>query len=165
MNSLWSSIRFRCALKLCFKPAIFATITGSSTLSLRCQDTPRGFAPHGGARAKGTNEYLSPASKTDVRVLVGLDGLEPSTLRLSGVRSNHLSYRPMLAQCCLSPGACRNWMRRRAASGGASRDRTGDLMLAKHALSQLSYGPGDPKTGPYARPVAHCYFGRDVRTP
>ena len=27
-------------------------------------------------------------------------------------------------------------------SGGARRDRTDDLMLAKHALSQLSYGPG-----------------------
>src|SRR5436189_6402727 len=26
-------------------------------------------------------------------------------------------------------------------SGGARRDRTDDLMLAKHALSQLSYGP------------------------
>jgi hypothetical protein len=25
-------------------------------------------------------------------VMVGQDGLEPSTLRLSGVRSNHLSY-------------------------------------------------------------------------
>lgn len=32
-------------------------------------------------------------------------------------------------------------------SGGARRDRTDDLMLAKHALSQLSYGPeenGEP---------------------
>ena len=28
------------------------------------------------------------------------------------------------------------------ATGGARRDRTDDLMLAKHALSQLSYGPG-----------------------
>jgi hypothetical protein len=27
-------------------------------------------------------------------------------------------------------------------AGGASRDRTGDLKLAKLALSQLSYGPG-----------------------
>ena len=27
-------------------------------------------------------------------LLVGLDGLEPSTSRLSGARSNHLSYRP-----------------------------------------------------------------------
>src|SRR5579871_4692927 len=32
-------------------------------------------------------------------------------------------------------------------SGGARRDRTDDLMLAKHALSQLSYGP-KPGTGP-----------------
>ena len=29
--------------------------------------------------------------------LVGLDGLEPSTSRLSGVRSNHLSYRPLFS--------------------------------------------------------------------
>ena len=28
-----------------------------------------------------------------------------------------------------------------AEAGGARRDRTDDLMLAKHALSQLSYGP------------------------
>jgi hypothetical protein len=27
---------------------------------------------------------------------------------------------------------------------GANRDRTGDLLLAKQALSQLSYGPFDP---------------------
>jgi hypothetical protein len=27
-------------------------------------------------------------------------------------------------------------------SGGARRDRTDDLLLAKQALSQLSYGPG-----------------------
>jgi hypothetical protein len=30
--------------------------------------------------------------------------------------------------------------------GGARRDRTDDLMLAKHALSQLSYGPFSIKT-------------------
>jgi hypothetical protein len=30
----------------------------------------------------------------------------------------------------------------RRPNGGARRDRTDDLMLAKHALSQLSYGPG-----------------------
>ena len=30
---------------------------------------------------------------------------------------------------------------RQAEAGGARRDRTDDLMLAKHALSQLSYGP------------------------
>ena len=31
----------------------------------------------------------------------------------------------------------------REVSGGANRDRTGDLLLAKQALSQLSYGPGE----------------------
>jgi hypothetical protein len=30
---------------------------------------------------------------------VGLNGLEPSTSRLSGVRSNHLSYKPIIASC------------------------------------------------------------------
>ena len=30
--------------------------------------------------------------------------------------------------------------------GGGERDRTDDLMLAKHALSQLSYTPADPST-------------------
>jgi hypothetical protein len=35
------------------------------------------------------------------------------------------------------------WLRARIRErvGGASRDRTGDLLLAKQALSQLSYGP------------------------
>ena len=28
-------------------------------------------------------------------------------------------------------------------AGGANRDRTDDLLLAKQALSQLSYGPAD----------------------
>ena len=50
--------------------------------------------------------------------MVGRGGLEPPTSRLSGVRSNHLSYRPI--------------------SGGAYRDRTDDLLNANQALSQLS---------------------------
>jgi hypothetical protein len=34
-----------------------------------------------------------------------------------------------------------------AKSGGARRDRTDDLLLAKQALSQLSYGPGCKRVG------------------
>ena len=55
--------------------------------------------------------------------LVGPSGLEPPTLRLSVVRSSQLSYGPV------------------SSLGGDSRDRTGDLLLARQALSQLSYIP------------------------
>jgi hypothetical protein len=37
------------------------------------------------------------------------------------------------------PMRIRGWRARK--SGGARRDRTADLLLAKQALSQLSYGP------------------------
>jgi hypothetical protein len=57
--------------------------------------------------------------------LVGPGGLEPPTSPLSGVRSSQLSYGPMLV-----------WV-----AGGAGRDRTGDLLNANQALSQLSYSP------------------------
>ena len=56
--------------------------------------------------------------------VVGPDGIEPSTSPLSGVRSSHLSYGPRWAN-----------------TGGAGRDRTGDLLNANQALSQLSYSP------------------------
>ena len=48
-------------------------------------------------------------------------------------------------------------------AGGARRDRTDDLMLAKHALSQLSYGPS---LGPVAQACVHAGAsgaGEDVR--
>lgn len=35
--------------------------------------------------------------KRSKRIMVGVGGLEPPTLRLSGVRSNHLSYTPPLS--------------------------------------------------------------------
>ena len=58
--------------------------------------------------------------------MVGSSGLEPPTSRLSGVRSNHLSYEPITI---LKDG------------GGDERDRTDDPLLAKQVLSQLSYTP------------------------
>ena len=53
--------------------------------------------------------------------LVGSSGLEPPTSRLSGVRSNHLSYEPT--------------------SGGDEEVRTPDPLRARQVLSQLSYTP------------------------
>ena len=53
--------------------------------------------------------------------MVGLNGLEPSTSRLSGVRSNQLSYKPTI--------------------GGDKGIRTLDPLRARQVLSQLSYIP------------------------
>ena len=71
-------------------------------------------------------------------LLVGLSGLEPPTSRLSGVRSNRLSYKPIfpafdssLSSLFLYPSV----------HGGDKRDRTADPLLAKQVLSQLSYTP------------------------
>ena len=80
--------------------------------------------------------------------MVGRGGLEPPTSRLSGVRSNHLSYRPtcrsgcarqkgpvdLFEACAEGPGP--RW--RNLKYGGAYRDRTDDLLNANQALSQLS---------------------------
>ena len=47
-----------------------------------------------------------------------------------------------------------------ASIGGARRDRTDDLMLAKHALYQLSYGPLlKPHSGELVVPVILAPFG------
>ena len=54
-------------------------------------------------------------------IMVGLTRLELVTSRLSGVRSNQLSYRPIY--------------------GGDEEIRTPDPLLARQVLSQLSYTP------------------------
>ena len=95
--------------------------------------------------------------------LVGLGRLELPTSRLSSARSNQLSYRP--GYRAPEPGRqngkpsfprtlfCSERLSGlfnrlipdprslSSESGGAERDRTDDLLLAKQALSQLSYSP------------------------
>src|SRR5258708_28169137 len=63
--------------------------------------------------------------KLHCKIMVGLGRIELPTSPLSGVRSSQLSYRP-------------GWALK---AGGAGRDRTGDLLSANQALSQLSYTP------------------------
>ena len=73
--------------------------------------------------------------------MVGLSGLEPPTSRLSGVRSNRLSYKPIswpeANRLPLSPKP----FLQAPPAGGDKRDRTVDPLLAKQVLSQLSYTP------------------------
>ena len=61
--------------------------------------------------------------------MVGLSGLEPLTSRLSGVRSNRLSYRPL------------HNISRTCSVGGDEENRTPDPLLARQVLSHLSYAP------------------------
>ena len=66
--------------------------------------------------------------------MVGSSGLEPPTSRLSGVRSNHLSYEPMLRLSRLIFFNLKP-------VGGDEEDRTPDPLRARQVLSQLSYTP------------------------
>ena len=51
----------------------------------------------------GVSLYARNKKIQNIQKLVGSSGLEPPTSRLSGVRSNHLSYEPMLlSSVCLS---------------------------------------------------------------
>ena len=70
--------------------------------------------------------------------LVGSSGLEPPTSRLSGVRSNLLSYEPLSGLRPALPPRSRS---RSLEFGGDERVRTDDPLLAKQVLSQLSYTP------------------------
>ena len=64
---------------------------------------------------------------------MGSSGFEPPTSRLSGVRSNQLSYEPI--------------------PGGDERVRTDGLLLARQALYQLSYTPTLLRFGAWRLPL------------
>ena len=52
---------------------------------------------------RGSLAYFPDVGRTHRQVssVVGLDGLEPSTSRLSGARSSHLSYRPLYSRALI----------------------------------------------------------------
>ena len=78
--------------------------------------------------------YIARAKSEISQKLVGSSGLEPPTSRLSGVRSNHLSYEPIVfrsAAVLVLP----------LPLGGDEEVRTPDPLRAKQVLSQLSYTP------------------------
>ena len=89
---------------------------------------------------------------------MGSSGLEPPTSRLSGARSNHLSYEPMkffgvsrsLSSPLFLPCLISRYLFALALSklgcpafrtGGDDGNRTHDPLLAGQVLSQLSYTP------------------------
>ena len=85
--------------------------------------------------ARTASQLLSSFEK-----MVGSSGLEPPTSRLSGARSNHLSYEPVsLSAASVFFGflfLCPFY-----GLGGDDGIRTHDPLLAGQVLSQLSYTP------------------------
>ena len=69
---------------------------------------------------------------------MGSSGLEPPTSRLSGARSNHLSYEPIQFPRCVSRLLSLSVF---STDGGDEGNRTLDPLLAGQVLSQLSYTP------------------------
>ena len=77
-------------------------------------------------KSAGLSDLSSSSDSVGLSHPVGLSGLEPPTSRLSGVRSNQLSYKPILKSFDFS---------------GDEEIRTLDPLLARQVLSQLSYIP------------------------
>ena len=95
------------------------------------------------ASAAGTDSFICTYFYRGLlgAAVVGSNGLEPSTSRLSGVRSNHLSYEPIsVAVRAFSANLFRS-LPCGADRGGDEQNRTVDPLLARQVLSQLSYTP------------------------
>ena len=93
------------------------------------------FVPNGDGGIRTLDPLLARQvlSQLSYTPIMGLSGLEPPTSRLSGVRSNRLSYKPI---CQSVSVVCLSFPR-----GGDEEDRTPDPLLARQVLSQLSYAP------------------------
>jgi hypothetical protein len=79
----------------------------------------------------------TPRPLKDATCEVMFRGRNSLVWRKAGRRPlGHAGHASRFGSCVAVPRVAR-----RAKRGGARRDRTDDLMLAKHALSQLSYGP------------------------
>ena len=90
---------------------------------------------------------------------MGSSGLEPPTSRLSGARSNQLSYEPLL----LASSSAGLFAVRR--TGGDERVRTAGLLLARQALYQLSYTPTLCSRFAFRCVVAFLFATFKVQTP
>ena len=117
LNAIWKSQPYCC---FCFRYcSVFKVQTWQNLLH------------RGGSRHWSFLCLLSCSQES----MVGLRGLEPPTSRLSGVRSNHLSYKPIWFS------ASGRRFRLPTPFGGDEEDRTPDPLLARQVLSQLSYTP------------------------
>jgi hypothetical protein len=96
---------------------------------------------HGTTDAIQTGKPVARGKAAPLRTcaMVGRGGVEPPTSRLSGVRSNHLSYRPMLARPACQTGTTDDAPRFSAAAGPAQVHQPTDRTNVRPA-GRLSLG-------------------------
>ena len=93
LSSFWDSLRFLCELRVYLYAA-----------SKKTENRQKGFSSWFAFSLRAKRIGIRGEQKNVKQPkMVGSSGLEPPTSRLSGVRSNHLSYEPMLLSRCVSP--------------------------------------------------------------
>lgn len=103
--------------------------------------------PASSRRQRRTGRSQCAISRVAPRSALVSRRIGPSVARRSR-EALPIRHRVAFARTCGSH--CRNTPRRRRRRGGAERDRTDDLLLAKQALSQLSYSPDHKAPGAHA---------------
>ena len=92
----YSVVKDRCSLRRILPPSRTANLLYRGVAAFTADQLR--IAPGGDSRDRTGNLRLAKPALSQLSYipgsLVGLSGLEPLTSRLSGARSNHLSYRP-----------------------------------------------------------------------
>ena len=124
-------------------PDALQTLDLNITNAPRAGESPQGTR-HQPADASGKDASHDPTDRLPTAEATALSG-HPRSLILFTCQRSHTRSRADI--CFLShrisirPGHRRSPFVTALPPGGGGRDRTDDLMLAKHALSQLSYAP------------------------
>ena len=138
-------------MRLSGRPVLFCALLCPSVFN--CQ---RSFLRFEKLRSHSHFPFPVVSLASNLFFLVGLGRFELPTSPLSGVRSNQLSYRPLISRMVPLPRGRGSVGVARA--GGAERNRTDDLLNANQALSQLSYSPPYTFPGTEDLPVPEPEF-------
>ena len=122
----------------CIGPPVSAASACSACLAA---DPKAGHIHSSRCRTTGLPEGKRRRTHSRRRCASWMDQWRIPIVRTKGSERPSRSDRPsLIAETMVVPSPGRWWCHRRD-DGGARRDRTDDLMLAKHALSRLSYCP------------------------
>ena len=144
----YSVVKDRCSLRRILPPPRTANLLYRGVAAFSADQLR--IAPGGDSRDRTGNLRLAKPALSQLSYipgsLVGLSGLEPLTSRLSGARSNHLSYRPPRLDSL--PGASLDSLRSEPRGAGhESGPQIGRRVRARFLKSEIAHAcvetPGD----------------------